>query len=181
MLIRREMEQFKDQQDEHAKQLQLRDQEHIELKQKLEAVQESNKQLESSITALRRDADATLQEKERVQNQYIILEKNYQSLKSDNLKGEPKRRENSQTPGNQHHNRSVADEIFINSAKAVGATGLHHTSEHRFLERRKSDHAAYGNLYSTDRKILGKSPALSLRVELSDAKSQQKDRMTQRQ
>jgi len=66
MLIRREMDQFKDQQDEHAKQLQLRDQENNELKQKLEALQESNKQLESTISALRRDADAALQEKERI-------------------------------------------------------------------------------------------------------------------
>lgn len=60
MLIRREMDQFKDQQDEHAKQLQLRDQENSELKQKLEVLQESNKQLESTISALRRDADAAL-------------------------------------------------------------------------------------------------------------------------
>jgi hypothetical protein len=72
----------------------------------------------------------------------------------------------------------MADEIFINSAKAVGAAGLHQKSENKFLERRKSDHIAYGNLYSTDRKMLGKSPALSLRVDMSDARSHQKERLT---
>lgn len=75
-------------------------------------------------------------------------------------------------------NRSMADEIFINSTKAIGPAALHQKSDQKFLERRKSDHIAYGNLYSTDRKMLGKSPALSLRVEISDARSHQKERLT---